>query len=81
MESIGSVLQRSVRQIFIDTPEMRSEGIIDKIKEFAAEMGDCSIEAARYNLLVKPLWSEMKQNTAAAAGPGPGRVLLATCSH
>lgn len=56
---------------------MRDQGIIDKLKEAAAEMRDRSIEAACEGLLVKPMWSEMKQNAAAAAEPGAGLELLA----
>jgi len=79
LESIGGLLEDSVRDIFSSTPEMRDEGVIDKIKEAAAEMRDRSIEAACENLLVKPLWTEMKQNAGAAAEPGAGTDLLAAC--
>ena len=79
LESIGSMLADSVRKIFSSTPKMRDEGVIDKIKEAAAEMRDRSIEAACENLLVKPLWTEMKQNAAAAAEHGAGTDLLAAC--
>ena len=77
MESIGGILEDSVRKIFYGTSGMRDEGIIDKIKAAAAEMRDRSIEAACENLLVKPMWSEMKQNAAAGAEPGAGLELLA----
>jgi len=77
MESIGGMLEDSIRKIFSGSPEMRDEGIFEKIKEAAAEMRDRSIEAACENLLVKPMWSEMKQNAAAGAEPGAGLELLA----
>lgn len=77
MESIGGILEDSIRKIFSGTPEMRSQGIVDRIKEAAAEMRDRSIEAACEGLLVKPMWSEMKQNAAAGAEPGAGLELLA----
>jgi hypothetical protein len=78
LESIGGILEDSIRKIFSGMPGMRDEGIIDKIKEAAAEMRDRSIEAACENALVKPIWSEMKQNAAAGAEAGAGLELLAT---
>ncbi len=78
MESISGILEDSIRRIFSGTAEMRDEGIFDKIKRAAAEMRDRSIEAACEKLLVKPMWSEMKQNAASGAEPGAGLDLLAT---
>ena len=78
LESISGILSDSIREIFSGGPGMREEGIIDKIKEAAAEMRDRSIEAACEKLLAKPMWSEMKQNAAAGAEPGAGLELLAT---
>jgi hypothetical protein len=56
---------------------LRDEGVADKIKEALGEARDRSIEVASENLLVKPMWSEMKQNAAAAAQSGAGLQLLA----
>lgn len=77
MESIGGILEDSAREIFRVQPQMRDEGIADKIREALAEARDRSIEVACENLLVKPMWSEMKQNAAAAAEPNAGLALLA----
>ncbi|OHD89210.1 C1 family peptidase [Sulfuricurvum sp. RIFCSPLOWO2_12_FULL_43_24] len=77
MESISGILDDSIRKIFSGSSQMRQEGIIEKIKEATAEMRDRSIEVACENLLVKPMWSEMKQNAASAAEPGAGLELLA----
>lgn len=77
LESIGGMLTDSLRTIMNGTPGMRDEGIIETFKEAAAEMRDRSIEAACEHLLVKALWSEMKQNAAAGAEFGAGLALLA----
>jgi hypothetical protein len=77
IESIGGILEDSAREIFRGQPEMRDEGIADRVKELIAEARDRSIEVACENLLVKPLWSEMKQNAAAAGQAGAGLQLLA----
>lgn len=77
LESIGGILEDSAREIFRGLPEMRDEGVVDRIKEAMAEARDRSIEVACENLLVKPLWSEMKQNAAAATQTSAGLQLLA----
>lgn len=77
MESIGGILEDALREVFRSRPEMRDEGIVDKVKEALGEARDRSIEVACENLLVKPMWSEMKQNAAAAAQAGAGLNLLA----
>lgn len=77
LESIGGILEDSVREIFRGQPEMREEGVIDKIREALAEARDRTIEVACEHLLVKPLWSEMKQNASAAVQNGAGLQLLA----
>ena len=76
LESIGGILEDSVREIFRGQPEMRDEGVADKIKEALADARDRSIEVACESLLVKPMWSEMKQNAEAAALSGAGLRLL-----
>lgn len=77
MESIGGILEDSIRKIFGGLAEMRDEGILDKIKDALAEKRDRAIEVACEKLLVKSLWSEMKQNAAAGAESGAGLALLA----
>jgi hypothetical protein len=77
LESIGGILEDGVREIFRGQPEMRDEGIADKIKEALAEARDRSIEVACENLLVKAMWTEMKQNAAASAQGDAGLELMA----
>lgn len=77
LESIGGILEDSAREIFRGQPEMRDEGVADRVRQALAEARDRSIEVACENLLVKPMWSEMKQNAAAAAQAGAGLRLLA----
>ena len=77
LESLRGILEDSAREIFRGQPEMRDEGVADKIRQALAEARDRSIEVACEHLLVKPLWSEMKQNAAAAAQDGGGLALLA----
>lgn len=77
LESIGGILEDSAREIFRGQPEMRDEGVIDKVREAMAEARDRSIEVACEKLLVKPMWSEMKQNADAATQTGAALQLLA----
>jgi hypothetical protein len=77
METVGDILSDSTREIFRGQPDMRDEGIADKIRDKLAEARDRSIEVATERLLVKPMWSQMKQNAEAAAAGGGGTALLA----
>jgi hypothetical protein len=77
MESIGDILSDSLHTIFSATPGMSKEGVLKSLRAKAAEMLDRSIEAACENLLVKPMWSQMKQNASAGAESGSGIELLA----
>jgi hypothetical protein len=77
LESVGGILEDALREIFRGQPQMRDEGIVDKIREAMADARDRSIEVACENLLVKPMWSEMKQNAAAAGQVDAGLGLLA----
>ena len=52
-------------------------GIWDRFRDTAAEVLDRSIELVAGPVL-KPIWSQMKQNAAAATQPGHGTDLLAT---
>ncbi len=77
LESLRGILEDSAREIFRGQPEMRDESVVDKVKAALAEARDRSIEVACEHLLIKPLWSEMKQNAAAAALDDGGLALLA----
>ncbi|MFZ5761097.1 MAG: hypothetical protein ACOY32_15900 [Thermodesulfobacteriota bacterium] len=56
LDGIGDMLQDALRNIFRCLPEMRYDGIVDKIKEAIAEARGRTDTAACANLLVKPLW-------------------------
>ncbi len=77
LECIGDMLDDAAREIFQTKPSMRDEGMWQAIEDAVAEARDRTIEVACETLLVKPIWSEMKQNAAAAALPEAGAALLA----
>ena len=52
-------------------------GVWDRLRDTAADVLDRSIEVVAGPVL-KPIWSQMKQNAAAASQPGHGAQLLAT---
>jgi len=52
-------------------------GIVDRLEDRIREAKDRAIESACRRLLVKAIWSEMKQNAQAAANTGAGLSLLA----
>ncbi len=78
LESITNILQDSAREIFRGTSDMPYESIIDKVQEQLAEARDRSIEVSCEHVLVKPIWSQIKQNADAAACGVGGIKLLAT---
>ncbi len=78
LESIGGILEDSLRDIFRSQPSQRDAGVLDKLTEALGEARDRTIEVASEKLLVRPLWTEMKQNAAAAAQSGAGLSMLAT---
>lgn len=77
MESITDILQDSTREIFRGTADMPDASIFDKVQEQLAEARDRSIEVACEHVLVKPIWSQIKQNADAAASGAGGIKLLA----
>jgi len=77
LETLGNILKDAWQEVFRSRPEMRAEGIADRIKEALGEARDRAIEAACEKLLVKAMWSEMKQNAEAAAQDKGGLHLLA----
>ena len=78
LESIGDVISDSLQKILGDIVGLRDEGVVKKIIEAATEKIDGAIEVAAEKLLVKSMWSEMKQNAAAGAESGAGLAMLAT---
>uniref|UniRef100_I2Q584 Cysteine protease n=1 Tax=Desulfovibrio sp. U5L TaxID=596152 RepID=I2Q584_9BACT len=77
LESIGGILEDSTRDIFRSLPSMRDESVMSKVREALDDARDRTIEVACEHLLVKPIWSEMKQNASAAAFPDAGLAMLA----
>jgi hypothetical protein len=75
-ESISGLLEDAIGKFFKPSEEFPSRGWAD-VKEMLKEAKDRSVELACENLLVKPVWMQMKQNAAAAAEREAGLTLLA----
>lgn len=76
-ESITGMLDDAVGKFFKPSEEMPSRGLWADIKNKLKEAMDRSVELACENILVKPVWMQMKQNAAAAADRDAGLTLLA----
>lgn len=76
-ESIAGMLEDAVGKFFKPSAQDPSRGWWDDIKNRLEEARDRSVEVASENLLVKPVWMQMKQNAAAAADREAGLTLLA----
>jgi hypothetical protein len=78
LESIHGIIEDALANLFIDR---RAEGRIaeffEQAKDRLDEAKDRAIEAACEKLLVKAVWSQMKQNAEMAARGKGGTVLLA----
>lgn len=77
LESIVDILQDSTSTIFRSNADLPDASVLDKLKEKLAEARDRAIEAASERILVKPIWSQIKQNADAAASGIGGIKLLA----
>ena len=64
VESLGDIIGDEVREI---EPQGAWRDIWESVKNVAKEAKDRAIEAACQNVLVKAVWSQMKQNADAAA--------------
>lgn len=76
-ESITGVLSDNIRRIFRADPGLAEAGIIENIADRLRDARDRTVEVACEHLLVKSIWSEMKQNAATAAGRDGGLRQLA----
>jgi len=77
VESLGDVIGDEIRGV---EPQGAWRDIWKSIKNAAKEAKDRAIEAACQNLLVKTVWSQMKQNASAAAHQ-PKATLDLTAGH
>jgi len=75
-ESLGGMLSDAVANFFGDG-DPRARGWLENARDQIAEARDRAIEVACENLLIKPIWAQMKQNAEAAAADDAGLGLLA----
>jgi len=76
-ESITGMLDDAVDKFFKPSEKMPSLSLWADIKNKLKEAMDRSVELACENILVKPVWMQMKQNAAAAVDQDAGLTLLA----
>lgn len=76
LESISGILGDAVERFFLWPGEGPSQGWVSDLKHQVSEARDRTIEVASEKLLVKPVWTQMKQNAAAAADPRMGQAGL-----
>lgn len=70
-ESISSILGDAVRQFLFGGPA-GAGGLFDDVKQRLSDAKDRTLEVACENILVKPVWSQMKQNANAGSEAGGG---------
>jgi hypothetical protein len=75
-ESLAGMLSDAVATFFGDG-DARARGWLEDARDQIAEARDRAVEVACENLLIKPIWAQMKQNAAAAAADDAGLGLLA----
>lgn len=80
MESIGQIGQDLVNSFLRDRDELRSKGlgdVVDNVLEKLQNKFDKAFEAAAEKVVGKAVWSQMKQNAAAASkGSGGSRKIV-----
>ena len=76
LDSIRGILDDSLHRFFQPRTRAESIGWADAIREQISEATDRAIEVACQHLLVKPVWTQMKQNAEASVGRGKGLALL-----
>lgn len=77
MESLSGMLSDGLRNIFQASPDQSDEGFFEGIGRRLREARDRSIEEACERILVRAIWSEMKQNADAAAQDNGGLAQIA----
>lgn len=78
-ESIAGILEDAVGKFLKPSAEGPARGLWSDITSQLKEAKDRSVEVACENLLVKPVWMQMKQNAAAAVEREAGLTLVAGC--
>ena len=76
-ETLRSILEDQARRFGIDLEALRARGMFDDVKEAVLEAKDRAFEAVAEKILAKAVWTQMKQNAAAAIAGGGGLRLLA----
>jgi hypothetical protein len=77
VESLRAILEDQARKFGIDLEALRARGMFDDIKDAVLEAKDRAFEAVAEKILAKAVWTQMKQNAAAAITAGGGLRLLA----
>jgi len=75
-DSILGIMDDSLRRFFRPPSRAESIGWADAIANQVTEATDRAIEVACQNLLVKPVWTQIKQNAQAGIRNGRGLYLL-----
>ncbi|MGD8570087.1 MAG: C1 family peptidase [Gammaproteobacteria bacterium] len=76
-ESIAGMLKDAVNRFFLPSETEPARGWATELKRRLADAKDRSIEVACEQLLVKPIWVQMKQNAAASIREGAGLSMVA----
>jgi alpha-beta hydrolase superfamily lysophospholipase len=76
-ESLRGILEDEAKELGIDLELLRARGMFDDIRDAILEAKDRAFEAAAEKILAKAVWTQMKQNAAAAAIAGGGLRQLA----
>lgn len=76
-ESLRAILEDQAKQFGIDLEALRARGMFDDVKEAVLEAKDRAFEAVAEKILAKAVWTQMKQNAAAAITAGGGLRQLA----
>ncbi len=71
------ILEDAASRIGLDVALVRAEGLARSLKAQLAETRDATLEVVSERLLGKAVWTQMKQNAAAAAEPAGGAALAA----
>jgi GH24 family phage-related lysozyme (muramidase) len=71
------ILEDAASRVGIDLALVRAEGLARGLKEELAETRDATLEVLSERLLGKAVWTQMKQNAAAASEPAGGAALAA----